>query len=502
MMLSVQQSSAWREANRRFSLTRCNDPFGDLDPGRIHTMLDSDPLLAAVPPLCIVSDVMQVIQHFRAVRIEPISPGGYEELLHAYRNRVLFALLERDGSIEQAHRILLTKGRRERRFFVPFVIRLTARNLVAGYGMETAGQTRATDSHDRLVARLAKQLQRWVRQWRDTQPLFSQEDIDLLSYVRREEDVPIIKEYSKARRLLRPVDPVIAKRTRAAHAHLVEVDNVRSPSMGGIAGITAGGDIEKITSIVPSELAMMEPGSSLDLFDVNLLENRLLSFVRDHNVDVRRNRSFHIVFLSPESLESMPAVIPFRWQYFFIAVVFDIISYYRHYFGLKRFPFYFVFPEHSDQATDVFDLIAMVHARDCPDVVVETHALPETRINEYTRTRTAVDRNDESVVCLARRGEAMLAEFAALGEFTSGTYGVTGKPRSGQAPILQRKINDVVELCMHRRHRTDRQVLEIGDRNETREIVNRARDLLFMAISDVFPQTPSSVRAAEYEQDE
>jgi hypothetical protein len=460
-----------------FVLTKLVDPFGDLSINHIQNCLNTDLLLSCPPPASAIFDIMQIIQNHRKTAFKEI--GSFqEELLHIYRNRILIPLIERDSSIAALHEIVITKGKTERRFFIPFVIRQCGRNLVERCfkpGEEPCSANGGCED--------TEVLRRITHSYDDSQPFFTQEQVDFFHYIRKEEDIPIIREYSKAKSLLSPLNPVLSKQARSQHANYVEVDDKRSPSMGGIAGITVGGDIEKITSIVPSELAMMESDAKIDLFDINLLENRILSFVRDRFIDVRRHRDFHIVFYSPESLNSKPNIIPFRWQYFFMAIIFDIVSAYRNFFGIKHFPFHFVFPNHADQSMDVFDLIAMVHARDFPDVDIRTHTLTEAEIQMYAGTYLLKNESDSSVLLITSKGADCHAKIWEEYESTTARYG--GKELAQPAAQYQFKRSgiDTIDLQQCLFNGLNEKNFEIARETEVGIRMSAIRDSVFLSIS-------------------
>lgn len=460
-------------------LTTPIDSFADLSLAHIRTCLETDLLLPSPPPAVIIFDIMQILQHHRKTVFKEIG-SSHEDLLHSYRNRILIPLMARDQSIAALHEIVITKGKGDRKFFIPYVIRQCGRNLVECCFKHDEETCTVNGSRDDTEV-----LQRIIRSYDDSQPFFTQEQIDLFHYIRKEEDIPIIREYSKAKNLLSPLNPMLSKQARSRHATYIEVDDKRSPSMGGIAGITVGGDIEKITSIVPSELAMMETGAKIDLFDINLLENRILSFVRDRFIDVRHHRDFHIVFYSPESLNAKPNIIPFRWQYFFMAIIFDIVSAYRNYFGIKHFPFHFVFPNHIDQAMDVFDLIAMVHARDFPDVGVQTHTLTETELLAYAKTHFSTKDSDSSILLIASQGADCHAGVWEHYESTTVRYGgkelaeIAGQSRFKRAGI------DTITLAQRFFKGFNEKTFGIAQEIDMGARISAVRDCVFLSISGV-----------------
>ncbi len=84
---------------------------------------------------------------------------------------------------------------------------------------------------------------------------------------------------------------VKATSARGAHAVTRADDEAAWPS-GGFAALSTAGSFE---NLVTSELAYMEDGPDLDLFDVRYVEGELLYYARDESLRVRRRRSIHFV---------------------------------------------------------------------------------------------------------------------------------------------------------------------------------------------------------------
>ena len=463
-------STTWHRVNRFFSITATKDPFGDLSDRSIWNSVLTDLTLPALPPLFIIRDMVQVIQHLRDVDL--IEIGAFREnLLHAYRNRFIFYLIHKDDSIAELFHILIAKTPGERRYFVPFMTRECARAIMDIHAFPFDPGFVDTTGEETLDMELTANLEKFLRAFTHRDRIFTPEQVHIFSYVRREEDIPIIREYGRAKKLLRPFSPSLAKRVRSTHSLQVEVDDARSPSMGGYSGITPGGEIEKITSILPSELAMMETGSDVDIFDVNLIENRLLSFLRDRHMDTRRYREFHLLFLSPESLDAKPEVIPFRWQYLFMAILFDIISFYRRYFNMRRFTFYFVFRDHVNQAIDVFQLLDMVRERDFPDIDIGAHSLSFNELSGYIARALGRDLKNRTLLSFGQKGFT-----TPLGSLPEIDHIIT---EYGQKEMTPKSYADRVIIQLTRIMTEKRFEFLIRDEEELAGVMGRIRDVLF-----------------------
>lgn len=84
---------------------------------------------------------------------------------------------------------------------------------------------------------------------------------------------------------------VRAGRRHQGHVPTITEDTSSYP-VGGFSSITTRGSME---NLVPSELAGMEDGEEIDLFDVRYTENELLYYTRDESAFVRSTRFVFVV---------------------------------------------------------------------------------------------------------------------------------------------------------------------------------------------------------------
>ena len=460
---------AWFGLNRSFSLVKEDDIFGDLNMEAVWRNMITDLEFLNIPPLFVVYDLMHINQSHKAVLIDEIGLFK-EELRHSYRNMFLYTLIHRDKSILALYKILIAKGRRERRFFVPFMVRESVRRISSMHVFPFEPFNSEYNESSGLIEAIDINLPLFLGKFLESGSMYTDEQIAIFTYVRKEEDVPIIKEYNFSKKMLEELSPVLARKARSSYSSFHEVEDTSSPSMGGFCGISSGGDIEKITSIVPSELAMMESGFKVDVFDVNLVENRLLSFARDHYIDSRKRREFHIIFLSPDSMDYKPYNLPFRWQFLFLAILFDIISFYRVFFGLKHFPFYFVFPDKIDQSLDVFSLLDMVHANEFSDLCIKSFYLKEDELKEYMDDIVNKKGSNQSICCFSRKGCNMNIEVPHDIDLISLKYGGSKGIDEVSLEYSYKAINKRLEFLM-------------GDTSVVGSEMNRIRDMIFLAIS-------------------
>ena len=194
------------------------------------------------------------------------------------------------------------------------------------------------------------------------------------------------------------------QRTRSARYQQREARDERSPSMGGYAGLRAGGSVEQLNAILPSELAHMDKNQPIDLFDLNLAEKRLLYFQRDQRIDIRRRRQFHVVFWAAARFDYRPAVAPARWPYLFLGVVFDVIRFFRDELAVSNCPFYFVFHGRSDDMDRYERLIAAIREQDFHDVTIACHAVEAGCLREHLEAAAKTGDQEHVLLCLAERG--------------------------------------------------------------------------------------------------
>lgn len=468
-MLSKEKEKKWIDINNSFSIVNNKDLFGDIDEKTLWKYVSSDLKLMNFPPLFLINDIIQIIHNYFNLEIKDLNSIN-EDILHKCRNIFIYSLLKNDKSINTLHKIVIQKGKNERKFFLTYLVNEASRNLIEIYKFPFTFDLISQIEKNKLFPEIKNSLNLFLRKYIKIERFFSREQISLFSYIRSEADVPIIKEYNYAKSLIKPIDTFLIKKVRSSFAIQIEVEDARSPSMGGVSGITSGGSIEKISSIVPSELSMMEKDSKIDLFDVNLLENRVLSFVRDQYLDSRRHREFHIIFLSPESLDYKPQNLPFRWQYFFMAIVFDIIAYYKNFFNLRHFPFHFVFPNLIDQSLDVFQLIEVVKLRDFPDMNIESYSFTEKELKKYIDKILSKNASNQSIMCFTRKDYKLPIDVPAEVDLTFIEYGGKG---------------NIDEINFNYSYKMMEKIFEYRLLNQVdlTKIINKIRDKVFLCIS-------------------
>ena len=393
--------SNWHYLNRQLRLVESSDPFLDLDDVSIFQYLLSDLTQNERPPLFIVSDTIHLLQFYKKIRIKRIN-GFEENFFHRYRNIFIFKLLHQDAGIHNLHEIILTKGRPERRFFIPFIVRQISKQLMAIFSFNLSGLEEASADSALIHNQLVDQTDQFLDRFFHCGPLFSPGQIELFSFIRKEEDIPVIRSYAKALKFLCPAEPAAAKQILANTYSVVQFKDRISTSMGGICGIRSGGTPDNFSNILPSEFAMMEKNSTPDLFDIHLLENRLLSYTRDQSFHPLQIPNMNLVFLTPKALEYQPQIIPFGFLYLFMAIIFDIFRYCHIHYHSSRLSFYFVSQTDPLKGQAAFRLIDLVKKRDFPGVRFDLKTIDTGELNSLMRNQPKG--RADSYICFSHAG--------------------------------------------------------------------------------------------------
>jgi hypothetical protein len=428
-LVTTEQIEGHFSASLALSMVQLK-PQAARDPGALRAAEElaamgsivSDIMLATHPPLAVVRDVLRIVLHHEDVRLS--TEGPFADLARRYRLGVLATLLRDDPSIEQLARVAATKRGRARERFISFLARELGRSLselcsfpvvikCPDLPSAQACQT-APVAADPLHVE-AEALWCVVRVWASVRRLFSAEQVMLLTYLRDEADVVPLREYHSISSRLQPMGLRTARQTRSAHCHQIEVKDERSPSIGGYSGLRSGGNLDQINTLLPSELAQMESGTgapaAVDAFDLNLIEKRLLYFKRDQQIDVRRKRYYHVIFVAPADFDYRPSVVPARWQYLFLGVLFNAIRFFRDELKLKSYSFYFVFLGQQRGISKYLRLIDAVRCQDFRDAEIASHVVDGKQLASYLEESSREHRADHVVLSLAERGSELGLEL-------------------------------------------------------------------------------------------
>ncbi len=436
--------SVWHRENSRLCLAETPDPFSDSDPESLWRYMTTDLVLETFPPLFIVSDTLALLQYYQKAAIKKIN-GIEEAFLHRYRNLFIYQLLQRDPTIHDLHRIILAKGRSDRKFFIPYVVREVSRRIMGIYPFSLWDPALDDSTAAALSRRLVKQTELFLSRFLDYGPLFSQEQMAFFAYIRKEEEIPMIASYTKAVALLDRARPSPVEPTRAGTTNFMTAKDDLSAVMGGISGIRPGGKPDRISGILPSELAMMEPGDGPDLFDIHWIENRLLYFTRDRSLNTALRPKLNFLFLSADSLDYQPQIIPVRFLYFFMALSFNLMDYCATHLNAVGFSFYFMKDGGSDTVRNARELIDIVRQRDFPAMAIGCSTLSETELVDGLDSNR--DETDKTGLTFIPRQSRSDETSGLLGSKVGQTDVLIGYAQTGHG-INPRFFSDYNSLCI------------------------------------------------------
>lgn len=354
--------------------------------------LAEDITLKTHPPLCLLVDILTSIVHFDDVELSATSVLPKEARL--YRQRVLWQLLRGDPSIAQLAQVARTKRNGSRRAFVGFVARELGRTLQAiqpfpfeyrTQEMPTLNECLRAPVRPDLLRIEDAALSGFAKAYRPAAPLFSALEVKVLSHLSDERDLGALFSYHSIGQALRPVELPVAQAARKAHDRAVRIDP-RSAFTSGYAGIKRGGSTEQLGALLPSELATMEPAQDrpggIDAFDLNLLENRLLYFERSRPVGHRERRKLVVVLHGLKAFDYHPHFVKARWQYFFLAVLFDVLRFMRTRIR-AHFAVEFVLGEKQPGSEQIERLIESLWGGELLDIPLKTSFVSDSRLAEH-----------------------------------------------------------------------------------------------------------------------
>lgn len=272
--------------------------------------------LAVLPPPGVLLDLARVFRHTRPP-VRRDAPPAIPHRIRPYEDAVLGRLLVdplriavvdalsglperlRDaGLVVLAERILERVGYSRGEAVNPGAVRELARTTVedsasrAGPALQGPLGTVLADAYADLV----QAFQRTPRPLRASDVVVLQQ-LQLLE--RRSDRLALSQVIASAELLARGLPKrVRGTRRRAGHVSTHLLDDSAYP-VGGFSSISTRGSIE---NLVTSELALMEDGDDIDLFDVRLMEGELLYYTRDETAFVRSRRRF--VLTLSEDLDS------------------------------------------------------------------------------------------------------------------------------------------------------------------------------------------------------
>ncbi len=259
----------------------------------------------------------------------------------------------------------------------------------------------------------------WLKQFESNgkHPIFEEEDLFVFHFYvylrkrtgnlqlkenedRLNEDIGLLKEYSSILRIFPHYSQDIIRKARKLQDKLVPVKEESIFSFGGYAGLRLGGNLDHAESLLPSELACMEedPRESPDPFDVNVMENRLLFFSHEQNFSLKKKRRFHIIFWEPQDMNYRSRLLPTRWPFCFLSLIFQIVGFFRDYFSLRYYPFQFVFNKECEEGEKTSNLLNIIAKRDYPDIRITTHIHQPEQMPVYFEKEITGSARDHSCI--------------------------------------------------------------------------------------------------------
>jgi hypothetical protein len=380
--------------------------IGDGDVRDAMRVMVSDVTLSSHPPLAAVADVLRILYHRDEVELD----AAAGESVRDYRLRVVVPWLRDDGSLAALGPVARSRRGPARLRFQ----RLLARELGRAFHRLCRFPVRidcpcpsealaicATAPERDALAVEREALRRLAAAMPPGGRLLDDEQVAVLRYARDEADVLPLREVHRVRARLRPVGLRVARTLRGACTRQREVRDERSPAMGGYSGLRSGGSLEHLDALLPSELAQMESGSRADVFDLNLVEKRLLYFKRDQQVDLQRRRRYHVVCAAPERFDYRGNVVPARWPYLLLAVVFDVVRLFRDELALAAYPFHFVFGGKAAELDRFERLVTAIREQDFPELEIHFAAVAPEQLPAYLQEPPGEDGDEHLLLCLA-----------------------------------------------------------------------------------------------------
>jgi hypothetical protein len=97
-------------------------------------------------------------------------------------------------------------------------------------------------------------------------------------------------------------------------------------------------------------------------------------------------------------------VVPARWPYLFLGVVFDVIRFFRDELTITNCPFYFIFHGKTYQIDRYERLITAIREQDFRDVEIACRAVDAGRLREHLEEAAKTGDEEHVLLCLAEHG--------------------------------------------------------------------------------------------------
>lgn len=260
----------------------------------------------APPALGIVLDIGRLLMGERTTWTELQRVGGLDRALQGYAEH-LIGRLRQDRLIESAtmavlrlplerrpHAVALIVDKLLRRLDVtfPMIPRASLRFLLAQpeEDLWTMGDAALDDPE--IVAMLSEQFNALSASARRTGMLLRESDVFVLEHLdalqNPSQQLALEHITDAASAIERGLPRRIRARARKLGTQRTKMDEEGTYPTGGYASVANHGSLQ---NLVPTELAYVEDGEAIDLFDLRFATNELLKYTRDESVFHRQRRT-------------------------------------------------------------------------------------------------------------------------------------------------------------------------------------------------------------------
>ncbi len=260
----------------------------------------------APPALGIVLDIGRLLMGERTTWTELQRVGGLDRALQGYAEH-LIGRLRQDRLIESAtmavlrlpferrpHAVALIVDKLLRRLDVtfPMIPRASLRFLLAQpeEDLWTMGDAALDDPE--IVAMLSEQFNALSASARRTGMLLRESDVFVLEHLdalqNPSQQLALEHITDAASAIERGLPRRIRARARKVGTQRTKMDEEGTYPTGGYASVANHGSLQ---NLVPTELAYVEDGEAIDLFDLRFATNELLKYTRDESVFHRQRRT-------------------------------------------------------------------------------------------------------------------------------------------------------------------------------------------------------------------
>ncbi|MCP4756906.1 MAG: hypothetical protein GY866_39085 [Proteobacteria bacterium] len=233
--------------------------------------------------------------------------------------------------------------------------------------------------------------------FKENNPELEDEDID--SFIKT------LGTYAELVKNFSPYSKSVLRHARKLQGVMVPLKEDSLSAYGGYTGLRPNGELDHPESILPSELSYMDNDpKEIDLFDIHMMESRVLFFLKEHKYSQRKRRRFLVVFYDLPSMEYKSVLLPARWSFVFLAIVFQMIGLYRDVFDSKSYSFHFAFSGQPDKHADLERILDLIAQRDFPDVQIAIRSTDFSKMDAHLEREMSGHSDDYTLVVFAKDG--------------------------------------------------------------------------------------------------